>query len=313
MVDVISIIGQDADLENLGAVSEATGGTVTRVDPVGLQQDFAGILQNPVVATNVSVKVLLHAGMQFREQSEAMAAPTPAAKSTAAAAAVAEDAASGGGGGGGGGSGGGAAGGGLEASGLHSVMQKLVGNATADSELSFEYMLKPRAEREKIGLGALDMKELPFQVQIRYTNLRGDVCMRVMSQYRATTKEKSVAERVAKVEMLMTHNMQQSGFMAGEGDYTTAQVNNRAYSKLMRRCAQTEEDKGKVGVWQHNAGLLDNELRSAQLDNIQEASTTRLSFGAKAGRKAARSKNDTLSAAIYKSKGTSSKKMSSLW
>ena len=53
VVDVISIIGQDADLENLGAVSEATGGTVTRVDPVGLQQDFAGILQNPVVATNV--------------------------------------------------------------------------------------------------------------------------------------------------------------------------------------------------------------------------------------------------------------------
>merc|ERR1719163_940872 len=79
VVDVISIIGQDADLENLGAVSEATGGTVTRVDPVGLQQDFAGILHNPVVATNVSVKVLLHAGMQFREQGEARAAvPSPA-------------------------------------------------------------------------------------------------------------------------------------------------------------------------------------------------------------------------------------------
>merc|ERR1719163_1500517 len=166
VVDVISIIGQDADLENLGAVSEATGGTVTRVDPVGLQQDFAGILQNPVVATNVSVKVLLHAGMQFREQGEAMAATATTNSTAATAASAADDDASGGGGGGGG------AVADEAPVAAHSVLHKVVGNATADSELSFEYMLKPRAEREKIGLGTLLEGKLPFQVQIRYVNLK---------------------------------------------------------------------------------------------------------------------------------------------
>merc|ERR1719230_492337 len=73
VVDVISIVGQDADLENLGALSEATGGNVVRVDPLSLQRDFAGILANPVLATNVQVKVILHGAMQFRHQGEAQA------------------------------------------------------------------------------------------------------------------------------------------------------------------------------------------------------------------------------------------------
>jgi len=334
VVDVISIVGQDADLENLGAMSEATGGTVTRVDPIGLQQDFAGILHNPVVATNVSVKVLLHAGMQFREQGEARAAvpspapdaPTPAraqdAEAGAAAAggaeagsaSAAEDAASAGGGGGGG------------TPALMSVMQKLVGNATADSEMSIEYQVKPKAERQKIGVD-MDLEELPFQVQITYTNLKGDVCLRVISQNRPVTREKAVAERAAKVEMLMAHNMQHTGRLAGEGDYVTARVSNRAYGKLLKRCAKTEEDAAKTKVWRHNAGMLDRELNTElkmtadmALDELSEqcqvleatASTFRAGAKTKSARKAARSRNDNLSHHIYAAKQQSSKKMA-LW
>merc|ERR1711990_958425 len=123
-----------------------------------------------------------------------------------------------------------------------------------------------------------------------------------------------------------THQMQQSGRMAGEGDYTTAAVNNRAYGKLLRRCAQTDEQRSVLSTWTHNAGQLDNELRSERmrLDEVEEQSESLSSAGFRAGgmglsmsskakRKAARSTNDSLSHAIYKSKGTSSKKMGSLW
>ena len=104
--------------------------------------------------------------------------------------------------------------------------------------------------------------------------------------------------------------------MAGEGDYTTAAVNNRAYKSLLRRCAQTDEDRGKVGAWAHNAGLLDNALRDATLDDLCEQSeslaSSSLSFK-KASRKAKRSTNDKLSHAIYAQKAASSKKMTSFW
>lgn len=39
-----------------------------RVDPIQLTQNFANILQLPVVATNVVTKVKLHKGLEFRNE-----------------------------------------------------------------------------------------------------------------------------------------------------------------------------------------------------------------------------------------------------
>lgn len=45
-----------------------TGGSVERVDPIQLTQNFANIMQLPVIATQVVTKVKLHKGLEFRNE-----------------------------------------------------------------------------------------------------------------------------------------------------------------------------------------------------------------------------------------------------
>jgi Mg-chelatase subunit ChlD len=54
-VSVISLRGDECALEDLGRVAEATGGTVDRVDPLQLAQNFGAILAQNTIATNVQV------------------------------------------------------------------------------------------------------------------------------------------------------------------------------------------------------------------------------------------------------------------
>lgn len=49
-------------------LAELTGGNVERVDPVSLTKNFANILSEPIIASNVITKVKLHKGLQFRNE-----------------------------------------------------------------------------------------------------------------------------------------------------------------------------------------------------------------------------------------------------
>lgn len=68
-VSIITIKGgEEADLETLSHVYKETGGNVNVVEPEELTKNFQNIFQMPVIATNVTVKVKLHAGMEFRNE-----------------------------------------------------------------------------------------------------------------------------------------------------------------------------------------------------------------------------------------------------
>lgn len=67
-INVISIKGSECALEDLGRVCELTGGDVNRVDPLELSKNFATVLSNPVIATNVSCRFLLHNALNFRNE-----------------------------------------------------------------------------------------------------------------------------------------------------------------------------------------------------------------------------------------------------
>jgi hypothetical protein len=69
-VDVVAIDGDGCDVENLGTLTEATGGTVTKLDPLKLTEEFSSILAEPVLATGVAVKVLLHQALVFRDEED---------------------------------------------------------------------------------------------------------------------------------------------------------------------------------------------------------------------------------------------------
>ena len=67
-VNIVSIIGDECNLDSLSKLAELTGGNVERVDPVSLTTNFQGILSQPIIASNVVAKVRLHKGLQFRNE-----------------------------------------------------------------------------------------------------------------------------------------------------------------------------------------------------------------------------------------------------
>jgi len=69
-VNVVSILGEECKLTALSEITERTSGEVLRVNPENLTQEFSNILSNPVIATQVTVKLMLHRGLKFRNEEE---------------------------------------------------------------------------------------------------------------------------------------------------------------------------------------------------------------------------------------------------
>ena len=67
-INIISIIGDDCNLDALSKLAEMTNGEVERVNPIDLTNNFSNILSQPIIASNVVAKVKLHKGMTFRNE-----------------------------------------------------------------------------------------------------------------------------------------------------------------------------------------------------------------------------------------------------
>jgi len=70
-INIISIQGDECNIDSLSKLADLTGGNVERVNPVTLKDDFSNILSLPVIASNVEVKVKLHKGLEFRNEAAA--------------------------------------------------------------------------------------------------------------------------------------------------------------------------------------------------------------------------------------------------
>lgn len=67
-VNLVSIKGDECNIESLSTLQDLTGGSIEIVEPVNLTKNFANMLSKPVIATNVVVKIKLHKGLQFRNE-----------------------------------------------------------------------------------------------------------------------------------------------------------------------------------------------------------------------------------------------------
>ena len=52
-VNIVSIEGEECNIDTISKISEITGGEVQRVKPADLIENFSNILSLPVLATNV--------------------------------------------------------------------------------------------------------------------------------------------------------------------------------------------------------------------------------------------------------------------
>ena len=62
-VSLVTIKGTDCRVAELGNVASRTGGQVTLVDPLTVVEEFTSILTNPVLATDVITKIIIHKGL----------------------------------------------------------------------------------------------------------------------------------------------------------------------------------------------------------------------------------------------------------
>jgi len=67
-INIVSIKGEECNLDSIQMLSDLTGGEVSRVDPVTLTQNFASMMAMPVIASNVQIKIMLHKGLCFRNE-----------------------------------------------------------------------------------------------------------------------------------------------------------------------------------------------------------------------------------------------------
>ncbi len=54
----------------MGALAERTNGEVNIVDPLKITTEFGSILSQPIIATHVGVKLVLHGGLFIRDDND---------------------------------------------------------------------------------------------------------------------------------------------------------------------------------------------------------------------------------------------------
>jgi len=181
-ISLISIVGEECQIDTLSTLADLTGGMIQRVDPEHLTENFANILTNEIIATHVSAKVKLHQGLEFRNEEPSC---------------LSED---------------------------KSLLVKEIGNVTNETEITFEYSVKPVEELAKMShFDVSQLVKLPFQTQIAYTTLDGMKCVRVITQMKELTDDKREVEKNADIDILHVNAMQKAGLKAKKGNIFEAQ------------------------------------------------------------------------------------------
>lgn len=236
-IDVIGIEGEGCDLESLGTtLAEPTAGNVQKVNPTELRKNFATSLANPIIAMKTRATLLLHWGLAFRGDD------------------VDADRAAGGG-----------AGGSDGEPAASSKRERDIGNVTSETVITFEYGQRSRTELGEERAAALrGVKELPFQLQVRYTRPDGASYVRVMTEAKPVTHERATAEARMDMRVCGTHAAQSSAAMARAGDYTTSRVRQFAMEKMMRRNIASEEQAHAYSDWTHAGAMMDDAVLGEQ-------------------------------------------------
>eukprot|EP00753_Platysulcus_tardus_P005322 PLAT13174.1.p1 GENE.PLAT13174.1~~PLAT13174.1.p1 ORF type:complete len:812 (-),score=424.03 PLAT13174.1:165-2561(-) len=192
-----------------------------------------------------------------------------------------------------------------------STLRRDVGNVNADTELTFEYGLRSKKEREELGLA--ELKALPFQVQIEFTKLDGSRCIRVISNVKPVTRERHVAEESVDMAVLGAHVKQQCASMADAGGYREARKNAIAWTGLMQRNIHRRKDAAAYEDFVGGMAALDADLDAVEKEEEADLELASVKAAASAGDSAARSrlgamrkknraKKDKLSSMLYKTK-----------
>ncbi|CAC5385247.1 unnamed protein product [Mytilus coruscus] len=281
-ISVISFRGTDCKLVYLGKLADKTEGQVNIVDPQKLTDEFSSILAGNIIATNVVATFLLHKKMFVNDECK-----------------------------------------------KESKVVKQIGNATADTEVTFEYGIrineqrdeedtvtetadkeKPvsmemvekektismetdnkqeekkvddqppneastssKSERSKVKVEVPD--DLPFQLQLKYTDTDGATALRVFTQIKPATRDRKEAEEKINVEVIGANVQKQIGSLVLDGCYTESRVkalmNQRLvwrHKKITKQKSEKREARKTYRSIFKNVSKLEHRVRAAQKTEI---------------------------------------------
>jgi hypothetical protein len=205
-VNVISMEGTDCKLSLLGKLADKTNGTLKIVNPLNLSEEFKSILENRIVATNVTAKLIVNEKYLYIRDEELEAEIGKAIDENDMKK--------------------------KEEINLKkkSIQEKEIGNATIETEITFEYGIK------KLGSKASkndEFKELPFQLQITYTGLDGSRAMRVYTKIQKFTKDRNEAEsNILSKDLVFSNAAQKISHLTLTNNVASAQYRSKAMANL---------------------------------------------------------------------------------
>jgi hypothetical protein len=117
-------------------------------------------------------------------------------------------------------------------------MVRDLGNVTPETSCSFTFVFRPEDE-----FSIKELKEVPIQVQMLFTNAEGMVVLRVTTAKVVLTDDEKEAAAGADLHLIATHAQNRAAKFAKEGNFEEANKEiNSANSFLKRQNAQASKD-----------------------------------------------------------------------
>jgi len=266
-VDVFGIEGENCDIENLGTLADRSGGSVNLVNPINLLTDFGHMMASKKVASDVSVKVYVHSGVEFRGEDVGSICQNE----------------------------------------NHSHLFKDVGTVTEDTgPLSFEFNVKSASERRKLNCGQLQSLPFQVHVSYTTNDgmrcLRVISDQKNVTRVRDEAEKMANVKLLAGHVQSRCASYAQEGHYTKSRVSARAwgQMFNRAMSQQQHNREEVEMNLQELNEVDNLIGETVKEERScgdymSSDDEMDEEVKTRKKFK----RKQKRSKNDTLSSKLY--------------
>ena len=254
-VNVISMEGTDCKLGLLGRVADKSNGTLNIVNPCNLNEQFQSILKNRIVATNVKAKLIVKYKYLYVRDDEFDVAESKAIESNDLSKKEALN----------------------ELKKSFSI--KDIGNANLDTEITFEYGVRKLKEKVTGGIG-----EVPFQLQITYTNTEGAKAVRVYTKQQMFSSDRSQVEQNLLEKDIMWSNAAQK---ISSHLLTSNVVASKYKERQIRNLKNTNKNFQKAPAEYEVRGQMINSL--AKSANIRDFSDTKAQV-MYSGHKIARSK-----------------------
>ena len=214
-VNIVSIEDKEYDLETLITLSEKTGGSVNIMNPTKMKENFSAMLQKSAIATNVTVKVLLHKAFEFTNEDESN----------------------------------------LNRS--KTLLRKVVGNATEESKITFEYKIKDAEDLKKIeDFDIKKLDEIPFQAIIEYTQLDGIKCIRTITKKISTSDDIDEVQKDVNFDILAVNATQKASKYARRGEFRAPQAYTMEQKRFLKLYARIGAEKDTYKNWKGNLNVI---------------------------------------------------------